>query len=639
MQRLILNDPRLQCDALTHPLVRPYTLVMDESTHEAAPRPLRFRNSTIHEIPTPGTLSERPPRYEPFIIRTWFVALAAACMIGLGITIEVALHISNTQNGFHVPEKNVFSFASTQFLTSFFPTLLVVPLAYFWTITDWMLRWYQPYVTLAEGNAPASRSILLDYIALNQIAVLFYSFKYKHYLIYVSTLVALIVALLQPLAGSLLQVRQVPHTAVSTAISTRAIALSPDVTQLEAFLASAGYADAAVYSGLGDPPYVNGAWTVANFEPEPDVPLNGSLAVNTTGLQTEVNCINTESLNLTSSGGNYVAGATFPNTCVANFTVGIADGNQQYGVINASSCALEGQDISFQPVIFWYYFQDMTTTNDPQVSAIFCQPSMKVFVIMTSMNLNNGTLGECTTLQNFTEPNNVTGDPLNGQVFNGVEFDASSNVYIAARAIAINSGLPGTVYRYASQQPGGIQSVYNDSYGWLNATSKIYAQHLAVAAQANYFGQTNTTIPALLTTDVPRLFVETLPAHLLSALMILIGITGLIVHTLHARSRRKLWLTSPPGSIAAIVSLTSRSGFGELLLPYDNEPRMRSRLTGLKFRLDQRTGAIVAEEDSGFDASDKASLLGHEEVYRSSVFRTDSLSGSSRYSFKAKDWP
>lgn len=639
MQRLILNDPRLQCDALTHPLVRPYTLVMDESTHEAAPRPLRFRNSTIHEIPTPGTLSERPPRYEPFIIRTWFVALAAACMIGLGITIEVALHISNTQNRFHVPEKNVFSFASTQFLTSFFPTLLVVPLAYFWTITDWMLRWYQPYVTLAEGNAPASRSILLDYIALNQIAVLFYSFKYKHYLIYVSTLVALIVALLQPLAGSLLQVRQVPHTAVSTAISTRAIALSPDVTQLEAFLASAGYADAAVYSGLGDPPYVNGAWTVANFEPEPDVPLNGSLAVNTTGLQTEVNCINTESLNLTSSGGNYVAGATFPNTCVANFTVGIADGNQQYGVINASSCALEGQDISFQPVIFWYYFQDMTTTNDPQVSAIFCQPSMKVFVIMTSMNLNNGTLGECTTLQNFTEPNNVTGDPLNGQVFNGVEFDASSNVYIAARAIAINSGLPGTVYRYASQQPGGIQSVYNDSYGWLNATSKIYAQHLAVAAQANYFGQTNTTIPALLTTDVPRLFVETLPAHLLSALMILIGITGLIVHTLHARSRRKLWLTSPPGSIAAIVSLTSRSGFGELLLPYDNEPRMRSRLIGLKFRLDQRTGAIVAEEDSGFDASDKASLLGHEEVYRSSVFRTDSLSGSSRYSFKAKDWP
>ncbi|KIO00664.1 hypothetical protein M404DRAFT_756865 [Pisolithus tinctorius Marx 270] len=542
-------------------------------------------------------------------------------MIGLGIAIEVALHISRTQNGFHVPEKNVFSFASTQFLTSFFPTLLVVPLAYFWSIADWMLRWYQPYITLAEGSAPASRSILLDYIALNQIAVLFYSFKYKHYLVYISTVTVLIVILLQPLAGSLLEVQQVPHSVVSTAISTRAVALSPDVTQLDAYLASAGYADAAVYGNLGDPPYVYEEWTAALFEPASGVSPSGTLAVNTTGLQTEVNCNNPESLNLTSSGDSYSAQAAFPNACFASFSFGTADGSQQYSVINASSCAPAGQEISFQPVVFWYYLQDTSATNDPQVSAIFCQPSMRVFTMSTSMNLGNGALGDCTILQDFTESNNVTGDPLNGQIFNGVMFDESSNIYVAARAIAINSGLPGTVYRYASQQPNGIQSVFDDPYGWLNATSKIYTQHLAVAAQANYFGQTNTTIPALLITDAPRLFVEALPAHLLSSLMFLIGIAGLIVHLLHARSRRKLWLTSPPGSIASIVSLTSRSGFGELLLPYDDESRMRSTLSGLKFHLDQRTGAIVAEEGRGFDASGaKASLLGHEEVFRSPMF-------------------
>jgi len=55
-----------------------------------------------------------------------------------------------------------------------------------------------------------------------------------------------------------------------------------------------------------------------------------------------------------------------------------------------------------------------------------------------------------------------------------VVFNQSSNVFIAARAIAINSGLPGTVFRFASQQPGGLQSVFSDPYGWLNATSKIY---------------------------------------------------------------------------------------------------------------------------------------------------------------------
>jgi len=107
-----------------------------------------------------------------------------------------------------------------------------------------------------------------------------------------------------------------------------------------------------------------------------------------------------------------------------------------------------------------------------------------------------------------------------------------------------------------------------------------------------------------------------LPAHLLSTLLISIGIICLIVHILHKRSRRHLSLTSPPGSIAAIVSLTSRSGFGDLLLPYGNEERMTGTLAGLTFRLDIRTGAIVAEED--LNASDNTALLGDEKGYGSS---------------------
>ena len=55
-----------------------------------------------------------------------------------------------------------------------------------------------------------------------------------------------------------------------------------------------------------------------------------------------------------------------------------------------------------------------------------------------------------------------------------VVFNQSSDVFIAARAVAINSGLPGTIFRFASKKPGGVQSVFQDPYGWLNATSKIY---------------------------------------------------------------------------------------------------------------------------------------------------------------------
>ena len=107
------------------------------------------------------------------------------------------------------------------------------------------------------------------------------------------------------------------------------------------------------------------------------------------------------------------------------------------------------------------------------------------------------------------------------------EFSQSSDVFITARAIAINSGLPGAIFRFASKKPGGIQSVFQDPYGWLNTTSKIYVssslikstpkidsswkktQHLAVAAQAVYFGPRNEPIPAILTTNVQRLILAT----------------------------------------------------------------------------------------------------------------------------------
>lgn len=108
--------------------------------------------------------------------------------------------------------------------------------------------------------------------------------------------------------------------------------------------------------------------------------------------------------------------------------------------------------------------------------------------------------------------------------------------------------------------------------------------------------------------------------------MIIIGIVGFVVHYLHRRARRNLWLTSPPGSIAAIVSLTSRSGFGDLLLPYDDEGQMQHRLAGLTFGLDQRTGAIVAEEDFGAaEGADGVALLGRtlKRPYSNPTFMVD----------------
>jgi hypothetical protein len=96
---------------------------------------------------------------------------------------------------------------------------------------------------------------------------------------------------------------------------------------------------------------------------------------------------------------------------------------------------------------------------------------------------------------------------------------------------------------------------------------------------------------------IHQLLYRALPAHALASILFTIGLFGLFVHIMHRHARRNLWLTTPPGSIAAIVSLTARSGFGDLLLPYDDTRTIGRKLRGLTFRLDRRTGAIVADDD------------------------------------------
>ena len=72
----------------------------------------------------------------------------------------------------------------------------------------------------------------------------------------------------------------------------------------------------------------------------------------------------------------------------------------------------------------------------------------------------------------------------------------------------------------------------------------------------------------------------------------------LVLHYLHFRQRRDIYLAHPPGTIASTVSLTAHSGFGELLMPYDNQAALAHALEPFRFCLDRRTGAIVVDDSS-----------------------------------------
>ena len=79
------------------------------------------------------------------------------------------------------------------------------------------------------------------------------------------------------------------------------------------------------------------------------------------------------------------------------------------------------------------------------------------------------------------------------------------------------------------------------------------------------------------------------------------GTAMLTLGLVHRQIRRGVFLASPPGSIASAVALTSPSGFGMFLVPYDTEINIATKLDSLLFHLDKRTGAIVAVDKPDYD--------------------------------------
>jgi hypothetical protein len=131
---------------------------------------------------------------------------------------------------------------------------------------------------------------------------------------------------------------------------------------------------------------------------------------------------------------------------------------------------------------------------------------------------------------------------------------------------------------------------------------------------------------------VPRLYIEYVPffvparpgcqlrdcrplsAHALAAICLLAANILFFLHLWHFRERRDINLAHPPGSIASAVALTSHSGFGELLMPYDNLSALERALAPLRFGLDRRTGAIVVDDTEIVDAGESPAQADKDET-------------------------
>lgn len=86
-------------------------------------------------------------------------------------------------------------------------------------------------------------------------------------------------------------------------------------------------------------------------------------------------------------------------------------------------------------------------------------------------------------------------------------------------------------------------------------------------------------------------------AHCLAALLLVVAITGAILHIIHSRQRRKIYLATTPGSMAHYMALVPTTGApaseNSFLSATDSKKIMRRKLDGVEFMLDEQTGCII----------------------------------------------
>ncbi|KAG8929519.1 hypothetical protein FRC01_004216 [Tulasnella sp. 417] len=603
--------------------VFPHDQFDGEYTPEAAsriplvpPRRASYASSTFAEERNPP-----PKAYIPFYLRTWIVLFVAAAMILLAVGVEIALFRSQRNQGWRI--RGIQLLGGINFLKSVVPVVLTVPISIFWNSVDRDLGRFQPYVALSKGKVPADRSLLLDYTQ-GRTNTLLRSIEYGHWTVLLSSFVCLANLALSPLSAGLLTT----HNALIvspfvTVQATKTLGLDPDYVTLEYFNAAAGYSMASAINNLTDPPFLfKGSWAIAEFKvPSPiGYGVNETIIVPTTAIESTAGCEPADTISLNSAvaiGSNMTITGTWDG-CTITFSANHT-GNDGYGVLPLTDCNTHTEAAPFRPVLFWMYSAELDKAD-----LTFCQPKIDLWNVVAEASLVTGDITNVTLIDQNLPANNISGSPLNGVPFNGIEFDvAGENIYVKSRALSIQTGVAGAVYRGADQY-GGASVVMQSDHGYLNITENVYTRFLALVAKSTYFNDVGTTIQATMTGYDVRLAVYPLAAHAFAGALTFIAVLATINHFFHCRERSQARLACAPTTIAGIVSTASYSKFAAALQGGMNANEIKGALAGRTFGISRRTWQIEATGDEDYHLPEQTSPLELRHGSRGSVVSYDS---------------
>ena len=127
-----------------------------------------------------------------------------------------------------------------------------------------------------------------------------------------------------------------------------------------------------------------------------------------------------------------------------------------------------------RPVFFWF---SSNSQGSQQTAVVYCAPQLSLHYVTVAINLANGSLINVVPTSDYDEENTLTGggSPLNGGVWNGVDFNlANSSAIVLQRANTTRLQLPAAMFVAAQESQNGLSSVFNSPSTWANLTTTYY---------------------------------------------------------------------------------------------------------------------------------------------------------------------
>jgi hypothetical protein len=195
------------------------------------------------------------------------------------------------------------------------------------------------------------------------------------------------------------------------------------------------------------------------------VASNGTVLANTTAVKTDPNCYLTTTVSTPVDGGaGWQNNATFDG-CTFSYTVNQSTPHL-FGSNVFDNCVPDNPPW-FQPIVLWFFTYD---TTPPQGSATYCAPTISLWDVAVTVDIATGNL---TSVQEISPLNssstsplaslsgNITGAPLNGQPYNGIQFNLTdADQFVIARQNATDLQLPSSILQMAERGPGGLTAAF-----------------------------------------------------------------------------------------------------------------------------------------------------------------------------------